>query len=389
MTGKHIGLFGLFGVGNLGNDGSLAALLDHLRATYPDAVLDAFCGGPDEVRERHGIEATPMHWTRTEYRTASTLRSVAVKALGKFVDVWRTAAWVRRHDVVIVPGTGVLEATLPIRPWGFPYALFLLTLTGRLFGTRVVLLSVGASRIDERAIRTLVSGAARLAVHRSYRDTMSRDAMRAMGVDTARDEVYPDLVFGLTAPPEQSPTGAVGVGVMAFRGANDERAEAEEIYGGYVGKLTEFVRGLLDDGRKVRLFVGDRLDLEVVADLTSALPAGGVSVSEAVTLDDVLREMSEVDVVVATRYHNVMCALRLAKPTLSVGYSAKNDVLMAEFGMGEFCLPVRELDVVELRERFAELERRAPELRETMAERYVVVAERLEQQYAALGEVIR
>jgi polysaccharide pyruvyl transferase WcaK-like protein len=389
LTGERIGLFGLFGVGNLGNDGSLAALLDHLRSEYPNAVLDAFCGGPDEVRKRHGIGATPMHWTPTEYRTASTLRSVAVKALGKVVDAWRTAAWVRRHDVVIVPGTGVLEATLPIRPWGFPYALFLLTLAGRLFGTRVALVSVGASKIDERAIRALVGGAARLAFHRTYRDTMSRDAMRAMGVDTARDEVYPDLVFGLTAPAERPPAGVVGVGVMAFRGANGERAEAEEIYRGYVGKLTEFVRELLDDGRKVRLFVGDRLDHEVVADLTSALPAGGVSVSEAVTLEDLLREMSEVDVLVATRYHNVMCALRLAKPTLSVGYSVKNDVLMAEFGMAEFCLSIREFDLVALRERFAELERRAPELRETMAKQNVVVAERLEHQFAALRKVIR
>ena len=111
---------------------------------------------------------------------------------------FRTAAWVRRHDVVIVPGMGVLEATLPLRPWGFPYSLFLLCATGRLFGTRVALVSVGAAAIGDRPTRALVRWSARLATYRSYRDALSRDAMRAMGVDTARDEVYPDLAFALS-----------------------------------------------------------------------------------------------------------------------------------------------------------------------------------------------
>ncbi|MGQ4441122.1 hypothetical protein ACN6LI_006490, partial [Streptomyces violaceoruber] len=51
----RIGVFGLFGAGNSGNDGSLEAVLDHLRAAHPDAVVDAMCGGPETVATRYGV----------------------------------------------------------------------------------------------------------------------------------------------------------------------------------------------------------------------------------------------------------------------------------------------------------------------------------------------
>uniref|UniRef100_UPI001ABFE398 polysaccharide pyruvyl transferase family protein n=1 Tax=Streptomyces africanus TaxID=231024 RepID=UPI001ABFE398 len=200
-AGTRVGLFGLLGSGNLGNDGSLEAVLGYLRTDHPEAVVDALCGGPEAVTARFGIPATRLHWNRAEYRTASRAGAVAAKGLGKLVDVFRTAAWVRRHDVVIVPGMGVLEATLPLRPWGFPYSLFLLCASGRLLGTRVALVGVGAAEIGNRPTRALVRWSARLAAYRSYRDVQSRDAMRAMGVDTTRDAVYPDLAFSLPTPP--------------------------------------------------------------------------------------------------------------------------------------------------------------------------------------------
>ncbi|MFD4510255.1 polysaccharide pyruvyl transferase family protein, partial [Streptomyces sp. NPDC058457] len=262
----RVGVFGLLGSGNLGNDGSLQAVLGYLRAEHPEAVVDALCGGPEAVTARFGIPATRLHWNRAEYRTASRAAAIAAKGLGKLVDVFRTAAWVRRHDVVIVPGMGVLEATLPLRPWGFPYSLFLLCASGRLLGTRVALVSVGAAEIRNRPTRALVRWSGRLAAYRSYRDAQSRDAMRAMGVDTTRDEVYPDLAFSLPTPPASTPSGSPGpvcLGVMDFHGGNDDRARADEIYRRYLDGTIRFVRVLVEEGRPVRLLTGDDCDASV------------------------------------------------------------------------------------------------------------------------------
>jgi polysaccharide pyruvyl transferase WcaK-like protein len=387
QTPVRVGVFGLLGSGNLGNDGSLEAVLGYLRAEHPDAVVDALCGGPEVVTSRYGIPATRLHWYRGEYRTASRAGAIAGKGLGKLVDVFRTAAWVRRHDVVIVPGMGVLEATLPLRPWGFPYSLFLLCASGRLFGTRVALVGVGAATIGNRPTRALVRWSARLAGYRSYRDALSRDAMRAMGVDTTRDEVYPDLAFALPTPPASAPSGPPGpvcVGVMDFHGGNDDRARAEEIHRRYLDGTTRFVRALIEDGRPVRLLTGDECDRPVVAAILDAVDSPLVTAAEATSLADLMKETAAADTVVATRYHNLVCALKVGTPTLALSYAAKSDALMDRMGLAAYCHPAREVDTGQLLEQFRALEKRAAELRRTLAERNLTAARQLEDQFTAL-----
>ncbi|WP_310713817.1 polysaccharide pyruvyl transferase family protein [Streptomyces lydicus] len=408
-TPVRVGVFGLLGSGNLGNDGSLEAVLGYLRAEHPEAVVDALCGGPEAVTARFGIPATRLHWYRGEYRTASRAGAIAGKALGKIVDAVRTAAWVRRHDVVIVPGMGVLEATLPLRPWGFPYALFLLCASGRLLHTRVALVSVGAAKIGNRPTRALVRWSARLAAYRSYRDAPSRDAMRAMGVDTARDEVYPDLAFSLPAPasPEFSasppafgreepteqggtpvapagPPGTVCVGVMNFHGGNDDRARAEEIHRRYLDGTIQFVRALIEEGRPVRLLTGDGVDAPVVAAILDAVDSPLVTAAEASSLADLMKETAAADTVVAIRYHNLICALKAGTPTLALCYAAKSDALMDRMGLGAYCHPAREVDADRLLGQFRALEKRSAELRQTLTERNLAAARQLEHQFAAL-----
>ncbi|MGI5452734.1 polysaccharide pyruvyl transferase family protein [Streptomyces sp. CA-249302] len=387
MTAVRIGLFGLLGSGNLGNDGSLEAVLGYLRAEHPDAEVDALCGGPEAVTAKFGIPATRLHWNRAEYRTASRAGAVASKGLGKLVDVFRTAAWVRRHDVVIVPGMGVLEATLPLRPWGFPYSLFLLCASGRLTGTRVALVSVGAAEIRNRPTRALVRWAARMAAYRSYRDGQSRDAMRAMGVDTAHDEVYPDLAFSLPTPKSGAPTGTPGtvcLGVMDFHGGNDDRARADEIYSRYLDGTIKFVRTLVEEGRPVRLLTGDTCDEAVVAAILDAVDSPLVTAAQPASLADLMNEMAAADSVVAVRYHNLICALKTGTPVLALCYAAKSEALMDRMGLGTYCHPAREVDADRLLEQFRDLEKHATELRQTLAERNRVAAEQLTEQFTDL-----
>ncbi|MFE7296415.1 polysaccharide pyruvyl transferase family protein [Streptomyces sp. NPDC057579] len=390
-TPLRVGVFGLLGSGNLGNDGSLEAVLGYLRAEHPEAAVDALCGGPEVVSARFGIPATRLHWYRGEYRTASRAGAVAGKGLGKLVDVFRTAAWVRRHDVVIVPGMGVLEATLPLRPWGFPYSLFLLCASGRLFGTPVALVGVGAAAIGNRPTRALVRWSARLAAYRSYRDAQSREAIRAMGVDTAGDAVHPDLAFALPTPEASAASDAPGpvcVGVMDFHGGNDDRARAEEIHRRYLDGTTRFVRALVEDGRPVRLLTGDGCDAPVVAAILDAVDSPLVTAADTASLADLMKETAAADTVVAIRYHNLICALRTGTPTLALSYAAKSDALMDRMGLGAYCHPAREVDTDRLLEQFRALEKCSAELRQTLAERNADATRQLDHQFTALTRAV-
>ena len=50
------------------------------------------------------------------------------------------------------------------------------------------------------------------------------------------------------------------------------------------------------------------------------------------------------EVVIASRFHNLICALRLARPTVSVGYAEKNRHLIGVLGLDEYCQDIEQLD---------------------------------------------
>lgn len=390
----RVGLFGLLGSGNSGNDASMETVLAYLRESRPDIVVDALCGGPERVRANYGIDAKPLYWYQRFEQRTTRVPAAFLKLAGKGIDAFRIASWVRRHDAVIVAGAGALETTLPQRPWGYPYSLFMLAASGRLFGTKVALVSVGADVINKPATRWLSNATARLASYRSYRDAYSRDVMQRRGLDTSADRVFPDLVFGIPTPPyEAGDPELVGVGVMAYYGGNDDRSRAEQIHSSYVETMTRFTEWLVDNGYGVRLFGGDnKYDGEIAAKIAGdvrgrrpELDARRITVADIATYPELIRAMAPVGMVVATRYHNVMCALKLCKPTISLGYSRKFISLMTDMGLAEFHQYADSVDLDRLTKQFKELESRRAQLQAKMADRNAANTAGLNEQFALLS----
>jgi polysaccharide pyruvyl transferase WcaK-like protein len=397
-SGKlRVGVFGNLGMLNIGNDASLDALLVYLRREFPGASIDAMCRGPEVISSRFGIPAIPICWR--EY-SADTPRvfDLLSRVLSKGIDVVRTAAWVRRHDVIMVPGMGSLETSLPVRAWGFPYELFLVSIAGRLFGVKVALVCVGATKIRQRAIGWLFNNAARFAHYRSYRDPRSKEVMRQRGIDTTRDRAYTDLVFSFPVPAEEPvDRRSVCVGVMDYHGTNDDRKVATEIRTAYIAEMVRFVEWLLDNDRTVRLIIGDAngsdgaVVQEIMTRVRAARPELESSRLTAPPIDafaDIVEAMRTANSVVAIRYHNIVASLLLGKPTIALAYALKQEALMGEFGLEEFCFPARFFDHAQLIDRFTQLEAQAPAIRQTVLSHRKVTTELLEEQFAELSEMI-
>ncbi len=398
LRAPRVGLFGYLGSGNIGNDASMESVLGYLRTKHPDAVIDAMCMGPERLRSAYAIDAVHLSWARKfEQRVPGPLIP-GLKVLGKLVDAGRTAWWVRRHELVIVPGMGVLEATLPLNALGAPYSFFLLSLSGKIFGSKVAFVSVGANVTKQPLTRWLFSAAARLASYVSYRDAVSRDAIPTRGPAGDRGLIYPDLAFGITPITDQpGDPQTIGIGVMDFEGSNDDRQRAGRIRESYLAQLKAFVVALVDGGRTVRLFVGDTtghdeaVASEILAHLGSErpdMPAGRVTTEPVITFDDLMRSMAPAGAVAATRYHNLICALLLGKPTISLGYAAKHQALMAETGLAEFCQPADNLDAGVLIDQLAELQNRSAEVRAIIAEHNADRASRVAEQFTALSGLL-
>ncbi len=206
---------------------------------------------------------------------------------------------------------------------------------------RVLFVSVGAGPIDRPLGRALVKAALSLADYRSYRDDSSRDYLRGIGFRATRDRVYPDLVFGLPeallsrdhARPEGT-RRVVGLGLMVYAGKYSAADPRPETYTAYLESLAVFATWLLEHDYDIRLLLGDA-DTIVIEEFRSALQARlGAYDEERIieqpiaSVQDVLAELAATDVVVATRFHNVLLALLLNKPVIAISFHHKCSSLM-------------------------------------------------------------
>ena len=353
-----IGLLGQFGSGNSGNDGSLEAMLAFLRRARPNAALLCICSNPVRIGERFALEVRSL---RGAAAASGPFRRLFEKGLGRLpgriialVSVLRALAGI---DVMVIPGTGILD-DFQETPFGWPFIIYWWCLAARLRGIRIAFVSIGAGQIRNALSRWFLKSAVRMAAYRSYRDDFSLRYVESLGVDISADHRFPDIAFGLGEPAPTVETdrrqkpATIGIGVMGYRGWERDHADADAIYRAYVGKITLVARRLLEDGHDVRLFMGDTADERALDDVRTALAdvpeATRLSATRTASLAEVMEEILKIDVAIVSRYHNLLCALKLGRPALSLGYAEKNDELMAEFGRARFCAHIETFDVDEL-----------------------------------------
>lgn len=339
---RDVTFYGYLGSGNIGNDASLETVLDWVRTRHPQLTPACITLAPDAVAARYGLPATRLSWSPA-HLGGERVHGLWHKLLGRLLDVGRSLRLAAGTDMVVVPGMGVLEANLGAAPWGLPYWMALMALACRVRGTRFDLVCVGAEPVSQPVTRWLFRKTVSWATHVSYRDEWSASAMRTNG-SRAPHRVAADLAFAHPYVPDRTvEPGLVVVGVMAYYGAGNDPVRGAGLHRRYVDALGAAVRTLLLTGRSVVLVVGDRADTAVTADVAAAARQGlatevaaRLRISEAATFAELSDEMAAAEVVVASRFHNLVCAVRLRRPVVSVGYAVKADALMRELGLGTY-----------------------------------------------------
>jgi polysaccharide pyruvyl transferase WcaK-like protein len=369
-------LFGMFGGGNFGNDASLESFLLFLREARPDADISCVCVDPDAIGQEHQIATAPISAPEFSNAFLRFSNKVSLRMIGRLANWHRAIKHVRQFDIVIVPGTSTLN-DYGSGPFGTSYGLFRWAAAARLCGVKFCFVGTGAGPILHPISRWMLRSAAAWAHFRSFRDQVSKDFLKSLGIDTSNDQVHPDLVFKMPTPllpvrDAQEKLVTIGVGLMNHNGwrAGSRSASDPTVYQTYIEKMGRFVNSLLDRGYRVRLLTGETVDTRAVRDIGRIAKANGYELIDGIlpprkaqqlivepinSLHDVMRQIGDTDIVVATRFHNVVCALKLARPTISVGYEAKNDAVMTDFGLGEFCQSIESLDLDVLETQLAEL----------------------------------
>lgn len=369
----RVSFFGHFGGLNSGNESTLLAILSRLRSLFPESEFCCICTKPEAVVARNGIEAIQIttRGARIWDREIPMTRRVPMAFLGVGAELRQYArafTKLKGSDMLIVPGTGLVTDAYCLSHWG-PYSVFKWVLMAKLRGCRVLFVSVGAGPIDRVRGRVLVKAALSLADYRSYRDESSRDCLRRIGFRAKRDPVYPDLVFSLPeaflSPDHSRSDGAkrvVGLGLMAYAGMQCADNSRPETYTAYLESLADFATWLLEHDYDIRLLLGDD-DTIVIKEFRSVLQArlGGYDEVRIIeqpiaSVQDVLAALAATDVVVATRFHNVLLSLLLNKPVIAVAFHHKCSSLMRQMKLDDYCHELDQVDAGRLIAQFRKLE---------------------------------
>ena len=133
-TPKKIAFFGHFDSSNFGNESTLQAILYHVRRFHPDAEVTCICTGPEATVATHKVEAIPITEAFVKWRSRNPfVRVVQMVCIGIPSELYRWAQGLmrlRRIDMLIIPGTGLLTDAYGLLRWG-PYNMFKWSLTAK------------------------------------------------------------------------------------------------------------------------------------------------------------------------------------------------------------------------------------------------------------------
>jgi polysaccharide pyruvyl transferase WcaK-like protein len=78
------------------------------------------------------------------------------------------------------------------------------------------------------------------------------------------------------------------------------------------------------------------------------MPEDAVQIRRCTTFSELTEEVARAEVAAVSRFHNLIAALRVGRPTVSLGYAPKSRHLMQTMGLGGYCLDLVDLDASSL-----------------------------------------
>jgi polysaccharide pyruvyl transferase WcaK-like protein len=401
---KHkVAFFGHFNSTNFGNESTLQAIIYNLRLLHTETEIACISTGPEATAATHQIEAIPIRETFVKSRPGKGPLAKVIRAgfIGIPSEIYR---WIkgflalRRVDMLVIPGLGMLSDAFGVFLVGYsPYNLFKWSLIARVCGCKLLLVSVGAGPIYTPLGRFFIKSVLSLADFRSYRDTSTKRYLGDIGCRVEKDPVYPDLVFSLQKALIPNNEGknrtksgrrVVGLGLMLYNQKYSAPESSANVQQDYLENLTVFVRWLLFNGYDVRLLIGDLVDLKAVEDFKNLLRDRSLEVdNERIihepisSVEGLLSQIAATDLIVATRFHNVLLSLLCDKPVIAISFHHKCEWLMRAMGLSEYCLNIGELKADDLIEKFCDLNTNAERLRPLVREKADEFRRALDEQY--------
>lgn len=413
-TEQVIALLGVnLGGGNLGEEITAATLINTIKKEKPDVKVIEISSNPGDTKLRHDVECIAISRIAeervdglvqsrfNELATRSTdsntraapntdkqdifsLLSAGLKKLppvfftlkllqklllnavslkNELLFLVRSHGRLKNIDKVVIAGSGPLADNFG-GPLAYPYLVFKWVLLARLRGIPVVFFSVGAVQLQFRLSKYLIRAALNLAEYRSYRDETSRSIATNIGVKTDGN-VFPDIAFGYqlkTVNTNSIPKeNRIGIGLFPHFDPRYWPEKNQAIYDRYVAVLADFVAWLIHNGfHIVFLSTQVKADVAVTRDVIAILKNKGIGASNystppTETHEEFIKQASQVELMVLTRFHGLIMTLLAETPVIALTNQQKMADLMTETGLGAYMQDIDIADLSWLKDTFADV----------------------------------
>jgi polysaccharide pyruvyl transferase WcaK-like protein len=400
---QKIVVYGLFGQRNWGNEGTLMAGLVNIKKFRDDNGLEIICvcTDPEDVIEKYGIVSFPIQCPAVSFLdgredlVSKFIRKVFIRIPAEIIHWIKAMKAIWGSKVMIAPGTGLLN-DYATSAFGRPYDILMWTLLSKLCACKIFFVSVGAGPIRSKMSGFFIKMAMRVSDYRSFRDEYSRDYVKKIGFNSSNDPIYPDLAFSLpmsmfAVEEKKAMNGnVIGVGLKDYYGEEGMRHKGQDVYTKYLHKMVQFVVWLIKRNYTVRLLVGDSLydepvknDLLVLlAEYDMMLDKQNILFESVANVEELLSQISEVDLVISPRFHNIIYGLMLNKPVISLSYHQKFAPLMDDLGLSDYCQDLGQLDIDMLIYQFEKLKENNEDIMMDVAKKKVQYSAKAQEQYS-------
>ncbi len=293
---KNVVISGYYGYDNFGDEAILSVIIDHL----------------------HMLRANITVLSHDPGKTSYYYQVNSVKNFNLLGIIFA----IKNCDVLISGGGSLLQDVTSLK--SLLYYSFVIWLA-KLFNKQVIIFAQGIGplqrQISQNIVRNLLSRCELVTV----RDPKSADFLASWGINAG---LVSDPVFSLDLP-RSNPEPVVGIQLRAFKTINDA----------FLQRLAEVVVREFPD-KKIELYVfQNALDMRISQVFEKMLkqlyPEIQTEIIHSISKNDFIIKISQLEYMIAMRFHAVLVAIKTGVPTIAINYDAKVAKLAYEA-----CLPL-------------------------------------------------
>ena len=224
-----------------------------------------------------------------------------------------------KSDVLISGGGSLLQDKTSLRSLLYYLGIIYIAL---ILGKKVEIYAQGIGPINSFWGKFLTKIGLKFASKISVRDSKSQELLKKWKIDS---ELVPDPVL-LTEIPTKNKKGTVGVQLRTFDGIDEKflNSLADEITKRFLDKKIEVIS------------LQDSIDLDVCKKFVKILKSkrlDNVKLLKELSIDEVIEKISNLEYLIAMRFHANIVGIKANVKTLAINYDPKVEKLAKEYNL--------------------------------------------------------